>query len=92
MIFLKQSLKAYISNNANHQSSNAIEKKNASNNTFTSYTETRVLQLHKNIKLDNELSQYIDQQIKDLRSEMEAFMEILENKLESKLMNKFKSI
>ena len=92
MIFLKQSLKAYISYNSNHQNSNAIEKKNVSNNNITSYTETRVLQLHKNIKLDNELSKYIDQQIKELRSEMETFMETLENKFESKLMKKFESI
>ena len=88
---MKHSLKAYISRNAIHQKSNPSGKKNASNNTITSYTENRVLGLHKNINLENELSEYIDQQFKELRLEMETFMETLENKFESKLLNKFES-
>ena len=92
MIFLKQSLKVYISRNAIHQVSYPIEKKNDSNSTIASYTENRVLRLHKNIKLETELSEYIDQKFEELRLEMETFMETIENKFESKLMNKLKSI
>ena len=92
MIFLKQSLKVYISRNAIHQVSYPIGKKNDSSSTIASYTENRVLRLHKNIKLETELIEYIDQKFEELRLEMETFMETIENKFESKLMNKLKSI